>query len=183
MSRIHTGLKTAYFTKPYSVQEVKVCSETGLKARTGCKDTYTEYFLRSTVPGLCNKHSGTEIKASETEHKNENTNSTVQGIKNDIDAEEPIMNTNVITTTDSKKDNTANTNSNKNTNTNTNINENINSNTNKNTNTNSSSNSNINTNDSKNNTNTNENKTTNTNKDNNSNSNTNINPETNAIDD
>lgn len=44
MSRIHTGLKTAYFTKPYSVQEVKVCSETGLKARTGCKDTYTEYF-------------------------------------------------------------------------------------------------------------------------------------------
>lgn len=183
MSRIHTGLKTAYFTKPYSVQEVKVCSETGLKARTGCKDTYTEYFLRSTVPGLCNKHSGTEIKASETEHKNENTNSTVQGIKNDIDAEEPIMNTNVITTTDSKKDNTANTNLNKNTNTNTNINENINSNTNKNTNTNSSSNSNINTNDSKNNTNTNENKTTNTNKDNNSNSNTNINPETNAIDD
>lgn len=182
MSRIHTGLKTAYFTKPYSVQEVKVCSETGLKARTGCKDTYIEYFLRSTVPGLCNKHSGTEIKNSETEHKTENTNSTVQGIKNDIDAEEPVMNTNVVTT-DNKKENTTNTSSNKNNNTNNNMNSNKNTNSNTNTNTNTNSNINTNTNSNKNNTNINTNINTNSNTNTNSNSNTNIKPGTNTVDD
>ncbi len=194
MSRIHTGLKTEYFNKPYSVQEVKVCSETGLKARTGCKDTYTEYFFRSTVPGLCNKHSGTEVKSSGEGNKNENTNSTVQGIKNDIDAEEPVMNTNVVTTTDNQKENKANTNSNTNTNTNTNINANTNSNINSNKNTsNTNTNSNMNANSNKNNTNSNTNtntnsnsntnSNTNTNKNNNTNSNTNIKPETNTVDD
>lgn len=180
MSRIHAGLKTAYFEKPSSVQAVTVCAETGLKARTGCTNTYTEYFLRFTTPDLCNKHSGSEVKTSNTNTENKDYNSTVQGIKNDIDAEEPVMNTNVVTTEEKTTENTntntnvnanSNTNTNSNSNTNTNRNTNI-SNTNSNTNVNSNSNSNSNSNTNTNNSNTNSN-SNNTNVNTNTNTNTN----------
>ena len=42
MSRIHAGLKTAKFEKPNTVSSATICAETGKKARTGCKNTYTE---------------------------------------------------------------------------------------------------------------------------------------------
>lgn len=178
MSRIHTGLKTAYFEKPSSVQEVTVCAETGLKARTGCTNTYTEYFLRFTTPDLCNKHSGSEVKNTNSNNENRNENGTVQGIKQDIDAEEPAMDTNVVTTEERPPEhtntNTTNTDSNSNSNINTNANRNVNSNTNTNTNTNTNqntnSNSNVNTN------------TSNHNNNNSHNSNTNINENSNTND-
>lgn len=174
MSRIHTGLKTAYFEKPSSVQAITICSETGLKARTGCTNTYTEYFLMFTTPDLCNKHSGSEVKASNTENKD--TNSTIQGIKNDIDAEEPVMNTNVVTTEEKPTEtNNMNTNKNMNSNTNTNVNSNANSNINSNSNTNTNSNTNSS------NTAGNTNANSNTNTSNtNSNSNTNVNTNSNT---
>ena len=180
MSRIHTGLKTAYFEKPSSVQAVTVCAETGLKARTGCTNTYTEYFLRFTTPDLCNEHSGSEVKSSNTSTEKKDENSTVQGIKNDIDAEEPVMNTNVVTTEDKPSEDTntntnSNNNSNRNTNTNTHTNTDTNENTNKNTNTNINSNTNTNTN-----LNENANSNTNTNASHNQNTNTNTNTETNS---
>lgn len=148
MARIHAGLKTKSFDKPFSVQEVTVCSETGMKARSGCKHTYTEYFLMFTVPELCNKHSGTEIK--ETSEEKETGTNIVKDIKEDIDAEEPQIDTNVITTRPSNKveeENTSieeNTNDNDNFNTNQNTNSNTNTNSNSNTNTNSNTNSNSN---------------------------------------
>ena len=180
MSRIHAGLKTAYFEKPSSVQEVTVCAETGLKARTGCTNTYTEYFLRFTTPDLCNKHNGSEVKTTNTENEDRKENGTVEEIKQDIDAEEPAMDTNVVTTEERPPENTntatnsnSNTNSNVNTNTNRNINSNTNTNTNTNSNTNINSNVNTNTNNNNNNSNTNLNENSNTND-----SNTNTNTET-----
>lgn len=179
MSRIHTGLKTAYFEKPSSVQEVTVCAETGLKARTGCTNTYTEYFLRFTTPDLCNKHSGSEVKNTNSNNENRNENGTVQGIKQDIDAEEPAMDTNVVTTEERPPEhtntNTTNTDSNSNSNINTNANRNVNSNTNTNTNTNTNQNTNSNSN-------VNTNTSNNNNNNNSHNSNTNINENSNTND-
>ena len=61
MSRIHAGLKTAQFEKPNSVSSATICADTGKRARTGCKNTYTEYFLWLTVPDLCDEHTGSEV--------------------------------------------------------------------------------------------------------------------------
>ena len=189
MSRIHAGLKTAYFEKTSAVQEVTVCAETGMKARTGCKNTYTEYFLRFTVPDLCNEHSGSELKTTDNEDENNNkSEGIVQEIKEEIDEEEPDMNTNVVTTqetgpseSEADTNNNVNTNSNSNTNTNTNTNSNRNENTDRNTNMNTNTNSNTNTNTNMNsNTNTNANTNTNINANQNTDTNTNRNENTNS---
>ncbi len=125
MSRVHTGLKTAKFEKPSAVSSVTICPETGKKARTGCQNTYTEYFLWGTVPGLCDKHNGNEFKNNNDTNNEKITNKVqeiVQGITEDIDSEDPQQtilnsqqNTNKNTTTknnDSKND-TKNTSQNK----------------------------------------------------------------------
>lgn len=113
MSRIHTGLNSAKFETINTVSSCTICAETGKKATTGCQNTYTEYFLWFTTPGLCDKHTGSELQ--------ENTNTTtpnkvqdiIEGITQDIDAEDPqqIPQNNNTTTT-----NTTNTNTNTNTN-------------------------------------------------------------------
>ena len=89
MSRIHAGLNSATFEKPNNVSSCTICAETGNKATTGCTNTYTEYFLWLTTPSLCNKHSGSELKENtdnKTKHKVEEI---IQGITQDIDAEDP----------------------------------------------------------------------------------------------
>ena len=90
MARIHTGLQTAKFEKPTMVLSATVCSETGMRATTGCPNTYTEYFLWFTTPDTCNKHQGEELK-DEPENTNTNNNTTqvVQGITEEIDEKEP----------------------------------------------------------------------------------------------
>ena len=115
MSRIHAGLKTATFEKPNTVSSATICAETGKRARTGCKNTYTEYYLWLTVPGLCDEHTGDEVDNKKSNDSNNNLTNTVQdiieGITNDIDAIDPqeSQRENMTTT------NTTNTNSNTNT--------------------------------------------------------------------
>ena len=112
MSRIHTGLKTARFEKPTSVFSVTVCAETGKKARAGCKNTYEEYFLWSTIPDLCDKHTGNKFKDNNQTNNDEITNKVqeiVQGITEDIDSEDPQqINTN--STPNTNNSNTTNKN-------------------------------------------------------------------------
>lgn len=188
MSKIHAGLKSATFEKPNSVYSCNICADTGKVATTGCKNVYTEYFLRGTVPQLCDKHSGTELKQENTE-KDQNKQDTVQNITHDIDAVDPqqvdIQQTQTTTSTpktttnqnetQTNKNNTMNTtnttnnkteNTNKNTtnvNANTNTNTNSNTNTSTNSNTNTTNNSNTNTNSSTSNNTNNTTKNTNTN--------------------
>ncbi|MBR3153306.1 MAG: hypothetical protein IKF52_06950 [Clostridia bacterium] len=86
MNRIHSGLPSEEFEKPQKVEAVTICAETGKIATTGCPHTYTDYFLKGTVPGLCDKHDGNEI----TYTKERTTNSgTIQGSETEIDEEEP----------------------------------------------------------------------------------------------
>lgn len=58
LSQIHEGLPETEFTQPQGITECKVCSVSGLLARSGlCKKTHTEYFTEDTVPTKkCNIH-------------------------------------------------------------------------------------------------------------------------------
>lgn len=121
MSRIHVGKQSSTFQKPYAISELTICAETGKRAKTGCTDTYTEYFLWFTEPGLCDKHSGSEVKSSNSttsDNINNKVQEIVQGITNDIDGVERPNNQNNVNTNNSNK--TQNTNMNTNTNNTTN---------------------------------------------------------------
>lgn len=106
MSRIHSGLQSAKFNKPSGVIKITVCSETGRKANTGCPDTYSEYFLIGTNPTACNKHSGSELKDSNSSTNTNKTNSTIDSFdtttKDDLD----------VPTTITKEENTNSNNKN-----------------------------------------------------------------------
>ena len=148
MARIHTGLKGAEFEKPTTIYSSTICAETGKLANTGCKNTYTEYFLWLTSPEECTKHTGTKAKEVDNNStKNKTIIDIVQGITEDIDAEETPVNTtknNTVTnnTTYTNANNTTNTTNNNSSNTNnSNTGNNNSSNTNtNNTNTNTNSN-------------------------------------------
>ena len=187
MSKIHAGLKSATFEKPISVYSYNVCADTGKIATTGCKNVYTEYFLKSTVPQLCDKHSGSELK-TDTDNKTQDKQETVKEITHDIDAVDPQQvesnttqtntNTTNVSVPHTNKDNTTHNNTTNNTTqTNTDKNTNKNTNTNKNE-TNNNSTLNKNTNSTVNNTNTNTNTSQNTNNTTNSNNTTNTNTNT-----
>ena len=101
MARIHTGLQTARFEKPTMVLSATVCSETGMRATTGCPNTYTEYFLWFTTPDTCNKHKGEVLEDTSDENDtNNNAIEIVQGITQDIDEKEPPRTTEPTNTRD-----------------------------------------------------------------------------------
>ena len=102
MRDIHANLSNAKFDKPMSIQTATICSETGLKANSGCPNTYEEYFLMFTVPGKCTSHGGTEINKS---NDKSNKNTTTQQQTTDINTKENKE--------DKNENNTQNTNSNK----------------------------------------------------------------------
>lgn len=127
MSRIHEGLNSATFIKLNTVTSVTICADSGKKARTGCKNIYTEYFLWLTTPDLCNEHNGTELdddgKNSSNNKVQNDVQEIIQGITNEIDAEDPqqkyieenkeTTNSNAYNTTTNNNTNiTSNTNSN-----------------------------------------------------------------------
>lgn len=57
MKEIHKNLLEGNFEKCNSVQEVTMCKDSGKRANSGCKNTYTEYFRKGTVPKEnCNLH-------------------------------------------------------------------------------------------------------------------------------
>ena len=129
MSRIHAGLKTATFEKPSGVTSRTICSETGKVARTGCKNTYTEYFLWLTVPDLCDKHSGDELESTTDNNITNNVQEVIKNITHDIDAEDPQeiqRNTNVTTITQTNTNENSNTTQTNTTNNYTNTNQNSN---------------------------------------------------------
>lgn len=118
MSRIHSGLQTAKFEKPVGITAATICAETGKKATTGCTSTYTEYFLWLTNPGVCDKHSGSEVTTTNTTNNNNNVTEIIKGITNDIDEKEPARTTEVTNTTNNsnttKNNNQTNINTNNN---------------------------------------------------------------------
>ncbi|MGN1327020.1 MAG: transglycosylase domain-containing protein, partial [Clostridia bacterium] len=56
MSQIHKDLESAKFEKPSNVVSAKVCLTSGKLATEECENTYTEYFVKGTLPDYCDGH-------------------------------------------------------------------------------------------------------------------------------
>lgn len=58
MNQIHNKLEPSNFSNLLNsnLERITICNETGLYATDNCKNTYSEYFLKGTVPEVCNKH-------------------------------------------------------------------------------------------------------------------------------
>ena len=58
MNQVHQNLDAATFSNflNTNLERITICNETGLYATDNCKSTYTEYFLKGTVPEVCNNH-------------------------------------------------------------------------------------------------------------------------------
>ena len=67
MKDIHKNKNDSKFEIPSGVIACTVCKESGMRARSGCKDTYTEYYLKGTLPDYCNIHSGSEVNDATNE--------------------------------------------------------------------------------------------------------------------
>ena len=134
MRNIHYNKADAEFTKPSGVITCKVCAESGKLARTGCDDTYEEYYLKNNYPDYCDKHSGSKIgnmekksfidnikslfmktdtSSSSSSSSNNTTNSTKNNTKKSKEnttkknetVEEIIINDNYYEETNKKTDN------------------------------------------------------------------------------
>ena len=56
MTEVHKGLKNATFEKPSNIVSATICKTSGKLATSACKSTYTEYFVKGTVPDKCDGH-------------------------------------------------------------------------------------------------------------------------------
>ena len=57
MKKIHSGLESnTSFEKPSNIVTAKICKTSGKVATDDCTDTYTEYFVKGTVPDYCDGH-------------------------------------------------------------------------------------------------------------------------------
>ena len=79
MKKIHLDLDDAKFEEPESgIEKVQICIDSGKLAKTGCKNTYVEYYLEGTVQTeSCDKHSGEKV--------NNITNSVINDTSSDVD--------------------------------------------------------------------------------------------------
>lgn len=83
MNKIHKNLKNSDFEENKSVVAQKICKKSLKVANSGCTDTYTEYFLKGTVPASCLMHKGNTLNPvvdNETKEKIKDT------VKNTVDA-------------------------------------------------------------------------------------------------
>ena len=172
MKSIHSNLSSKRFEIPDGVVRATICSETGLKATSGCPDTYIESFIKGTVPTLCKTHNGIEIKNTNNDnnrHSSQNQQNDEYVTNNDVEEtfdnttidnedtefnviDNNTVNSNINANSNMTNFNTINTTNTSNTSTNTNTNSNnissnmnITSNTNINANVNTNSNVNTNT--------------------------------------
>lgn len=93
MHRIHAGKVSAHFKISSDLEACKICSKTGLRARTNCSNTYTEYYLRGTIPKLCTEHSGNEVEKIVEKEVQDTTKPTtekvIKEVTTEIDAIDP----------------------------------------------------------------------------------------------
>lgn len=61
MRSVHTNLPSKRFTKPAGVVTAKICLDSGCVATESCARTETEYFVKGTVPGVCEGHQKLKI--------------------------------------------------------------------------------------------------------------------------
>lgn len=57
MKNIHSGLPNKKFEKTEGVITSVICKDSGKVANSSCPHTFTEYFLKGTLPDMCTQHS------------------------------------------------------------------------------------------------------------------------------
>ncbi len=57
MKNIHSGLPNKKFEKTDGVITSVICKDSGKVANSSCPHTFTEYFLKGTLPDMCTQHS------------------------------------------------------------------------------------------------------------------------------
>jgi len=91
MKRVHKKLENSEFKEVKNVISLKICKKSLKVANSGCKDMFTEYFVKGTVPETCTVHQGTTLKDvvdDETKQKiKDDVKSTVDTVKNEINNE------------------------------------------------------------------------------------------------
>lgn len=56
MKKIHSGLESSSFEKPSNIVSATICKDSGKVATESCTNTYTEYYVKGTVPDECDGH-------------------------------------------------------------------------------------------------------------------------------
>ncbi len=98
MKNIHLNLPNAKFEMSRGVVTETICRDSGKVANSSCPNTFTEYFLKGTVPENCTQHSGSNLnnksnqkqtnsnKKTNTEINSTNTNTENNSTVNENDA-------------------------------------------------------------------------------------------------
>ena len=76
MKNIHSGLQNKKFEKTDGVITSVICKDSGKTANSSCPNTFTEYFLKGTMPDICTQHSGNSLNTNKSNTKNTNTNNS-----------------------------------------------------------------------------------------------------------
>lgn len=69
MKEIHSGLPNKKFEMSSGVITATICKNSGKVANSSCPHTFTEYFLKGTVPEICTQHSGTNLNPNHSNTK------------------------------------------------------------------------------------------------------------------
>lgn len=78
MKNIHSNLPGKRFEKTDGVVTSVICKDSGKVANSSCPHTFTEYFLKGTVPDLCTQHSGNSLNSNSNKSNTSNGKNTVK---------------------------------------------------------------------------------------------------------
>lgn len=96
MNRVHRKLDNSKFEDVKSVSKKVICKDSLCLANNGCKNTYTEYFLKGTEPKQCTVHKGSIIPKDitvddETKQKIKDTvKSTIKEVTEELNTPEDV---------------------------------------------------------------------------------------------
>lgn len=72
MKNVHTNLSKTQFPDNSNVSKTTICPKTGLTATNNCHDSYTEYFLKGTIPNQCTSCQAGRSKSSSSKAAQKN---------------------------------------------------------------------------------------------------------------
>ena len=106
MKNIHSGLPSKKFEKTDGVVTSTICRDSGKVANSSCPNTFTEYFLKGTVPDMCTQHSGSSMNSNKTNKNNSNSKNTTTNIRTPSSKEENNSSSSTQSTVKTEQNNT-----------------------------------------------------------------------------
>ena len=106
MKNIHSGLPSKKFEKTDGVVTSTICRDSGKVANSSCPNTFTEYFLKGTVPDMCTQHSGSSMNSNKTNKNNSNSKNTTTNISTPSSKEKNNSSSSTQSTVKTEQNNT-----------------------------------------------------------------------------